>query len=139
MPVQVVPSRVGPSDRSRVRVTGHDGEMWLTSYDPEGGWSPSEVTLLQRVQIGGRNDYAWVRLNPAIPLANSADLDRVILGARHQGFDIWVTPERWPIHVYICTVSLEVASQVSFRRDQVQIVRWGRIHETLEKALSNEM
>jgi hypothetical protein len=112
--------------------------MWLTSFDPEGVWPPTRVTLLRRVQIGNRRDHAWAGLDPPIPLGQGPDVAMVILGARHQGFDIWA-PTSWPIHVFICTVERDLANRDSFAVDEVRIARWGRLHETLEGAESNEM
>src|SRR5215216_4105922 len=105
--------------------------MWLTSFDPEGVWQPTTVTLLRRVRIGDRYDHAWARFDPAIALVHGEDVDVALLGARHEGFDIW-QPGTWPIDVYICAVAPELAGRDEFTRDDVTIVRWGRLHETLE-------
>jgi hypothetical protein len=44
----------------------------------------------------------------------------------------------WPIHVFVCTVPDASPGQDAFGADEDHIVRWGRLHETREKALSNE-
>ena len=113
--------------------------MWLTSFDPNRGWPPTSVTLLGRVQIGNRTDHAWARLSPPVPLSPHrwTQTDHVILGARHQGFDVW-SPTTWPLHVFISTVSPELADRLVFDSAEVTIARWGLLHETLEGAETDE-
>jgi hypothetical protein len=113
--------------------------MWLTSFDPNGGWPPTEVTLLRRVQIGDRTDHAWARLSPPVPLSphSWSETDHVILGARHQGFDVW-SPTTWPMHVFISTVSPELADRSVFDSADATIARWGLLHETFERAETDE-
>ncbi len=113
--------------------------VWLTSFDPNGGWPPTEVTLLRRVQIGDRTDHAWAQLSPAIPVSShpSTEVDHAILGARHQGIDVW-SPTTWPIHVFICTIPPELADRSVFSSTEVTIARWGLLHESLERAETDE-
>jgi hypothetical protein len=117
---------------------GHDRGVWLTSYDPEHVWLPVEVVLESRVQIGDRRDLAWARLSRSIPLSGQTHYDRVLIGARHVGGSVWETPDRWPVHVYLCTTESEHEGDLVLARDQVTIERWGLLHQTRERAETDE-
>ena len=75
--------------------------MWLTSYDPGGAWPVTEVTLNERASIGERDDWAWASISPPIALAGR-ERARALVGARHQGNEVWKQPARWPMHVDVC-------------------------------------
>jgi hypothetical protein len=103
--------------------------VWLTSYDPGGAWAPTDVQLEKPVTIGLRADHAWVQLTPSINLSG-LPFSRVILGARHDGDNVWFLGEA-SIDVYVCTVSPELAILDTFTKDQVQIDRWAILHPSL--------
>lgn len=110
--------------------------MWLTSYDPEDVWPPVEVELVSRVRIGERDDWAWGHLSSPIPCADEMR-DRVLIGARHQGDSVWAEPERWPVHVYLCTTDPEGEPDV-LQPDRVTIARWGLLHQSRERAAADK-
>jgi hypothetical protein len=103
--------------------------MWLTSYDPNGVWTPVEVRLERAVQIGSRSDHVWSHLEHSIRL-QGGQVQRVILGTRHAGFDIWHSTT-WPIQAYLCTLPLESAERIDFSPDEVTIAAWGLLHESI--------
>jgi hypothetical protein len=106
--------------------------VWLTSYDPEDVWEPVEIQLVSRVQIGARDDLAWGHLTAPIPLGDVVQ-DRVLIGARHRGDSVWGEPQRWPMHVYLCTTD-EDGEPTALSREHVTIARWGLLHQSRERA-----
>jgi hypothetical protein len=73
-----------------------------------------------------------VHLAQTIRLGNY-DVEDVILGARHQGNNVWA-PTSWPVHVYVCTVPSNLRDRTDFSKDEVTISNWGLLHQTLERA-----
>jgi hypothetical protein len=111
--------------------------MWLTSYDPGGAWPVAEVILGERVQLGQRTDLAWASVTPPIALGDRTRT-RILLASRHLGDSVWQTPERWPMHVYVCYVLDESdESSTTLSREQVRIASWGLLHQSRERADSD--
>ena len=107
--------------------------VWLTSYDPNGQWPAVEVALESPAQIGDRSDWAWVVLSTPILLGDT-ERSRLLVGARHEGDDVWSQPKRWPMHVYVCTVQPEREASGLLNRDEVTIAAWGLLHESGDRA-----
>ena len=107
--------------------------VWLTSFDIEPAWGPIEATLVREASIGERADWAWVALEPALPMIGQPR-SRALLGARHQGDSVWSEPERWPIHVYVCVPEPGSETSGHLARDQVTIAYWGLLHQSRERA-----
>jgi hypothetical protein len=105
--------------------------VWLTSFDPGAAWAPTEVQLMRPVTIGSRADHAWAQLAQPINLSG-LPVSQIILGARHAGDNVWLLGES-SIHVFVCTVSPELANRDAFTRDQIQIDRWAILHPSLSK------
>jgi hypothetical protein len=99
--------------------------VWLTSFDPEGAWPPTEISLMERVQVGVRDDLAWADV--AEPIALGAEqCARVLLQARHEGHSVW-SDEPEPIHVYVCTTNGAHESEV-LQVDNIRIRAWGLLY-----------
>jgi hypothetical protein len=106
--------------------------VWLTSYDPEDVWQPVAIELVTRVRVGDREDLAWGNLSEPIPLGDGLT-DHVLVAARHVGDSVWAEPQRWPMHVHLCTTEAEGAPTV-LTREEITIARWGLLHQTRERA-----
>lgn len=105
---------------------------WLTQYDVERSWDPVAVHFLNAVSIGDRSDFRWAEVRPRV-------LDHrrlVLLGVRHQGESL-DTPTRWPVHVYVCTVTEDDEQADALTKDQVTIAAWGLLHRSRESALTD--
>jgi hypothetical protein len=79
------------------------------------------------VKCGERSDYAWVDISP--PLSSretgiSADIAKVILAPRHQGTYLNEVVPRWPIHVYLLSVPLELDDFDEIPPDSVKVSAW---------------
>jgi hypothetical protein len=107
--------------------------VWLTSYDVEPSWGPIEVDLDGEASIGERNDWAWVDLRQPLRLDGEPRV-RVLLGARHRGNSVWVEPERWPMHVYVCVPKQGVGTTSSHYGREDVTIHWGLLHLSRERA-----
>jgi hypothetical protein len=105
--------------------------VWLASYDPPQVWSPIAATLSDPVRIGERDDYVWAILEAPLTVTDdrgaSQRASKVILGSRHQGFDIR-RPGQNPMHVYIIRPKGEDADGVEFTPEEVVVHYWGIIY-----------
>ena len=99
----------------------------LTSYEPEGAYSPRIITLRGRVLCGERDDYFWAEVDPAfdppaLGLENSLSL--ILLAPRFAG-DALSQSASWPLHVYVCKTRETQAGSKEVPVDDVQILNWG--------------
>ena len=99
---------------------------------------PRACWLMRRLRDVNRNDYMLVGIDP--PLIGQSfglggdDITELLLSTRHQGFSLFST-RREPMEVYIARiVDQKVLNAESFSREQVQLIAWGTIFGTLEKA-----
>ena len=105
---------------------------WLTQYDVELSWAPVAVHFLNAASIGNRNDFRWAEVRPRV-------LDHrrlVLLGVRHQGESL-ANPTRWPVHVYVCTVTEDDEQAEALTKDRVTIASLGLLHQSRESALTD--
>ncbi len=112
--------------------------MWLTSYDPNGAWPATELTLVGRASVGSRTDWAWASLRGPIRLGDRVR-SRVLVGSRHAGDSVWTEPERWPMHVYVCYANDDVAEDCDeLSREQITNAAWGLLHQSRKRAATDE-
>jgi hypothetical protein len=77
----------------------------LESFDSEPAWACAG-TILSRLRVGDRTDWAWARLEPPLRvgphrwLRDSIDVDVFAIAPRHL-HATW-TDGPWPLHVYVC-------------------------------------
>ena len=101
--------------------------LTMTSYEPEGGYSPRTITLRARVSCGERDDYYWAEVDPAfdppaLGLENS--LAMILLAPRFAG-EVISQSANWPLHVYVCRTRQTPAGSQEVPADDVQILNWG--------------
>ena len=83
-----------------------------------------------------RNDYMLVRIRPSFCDDSSSpkQTDRLILSTRLTPCSLYPVTE-WPCHVYVIRILDESILQTAqFTRQQVEIIAWGTIFQTLKQA-----
>ncbi len=111
--------------------------VWVTSYDPNNRWPPVETKLHSRATVGQRNDWGWAALSEPIAVGGTLR-SRLLIAARHQGDNVWEQPQRWPVHVYLCSVPPEREGAEALDVQEVTIEAWGLLHQSAERATADE-
>lgn len=99
----------------------------MTSYEPEGAYSPRTITLRERVSCGRRDDYFWAEVDPAFAppdLGLEKSLSLILLAPRFAG-DTITKSANWPLHVYVCRTRMTQDRSKEVAVDDVQILNWG--------------
>lgn len=91
-----------------------------------------------RVQDVIRDDHMLIEVTPPVigqPYGlGNRDITELIISARYQGSTLFPITE-WPCHVYIARVlDQNVIESLTFSKEQVEVIAWGRIFRTVEEA-----
>jgi len=85
-----------------------------------------------------RDDHMLIEIEP--PIIGQAyglggrDITKLVLSARYQG-DTLFPVKQWPCHVYVARILDEsIAKTLTFTSQQVEMVAWGMIFQTVEEA-----
>ena len=110
---------------------GQQGErlprgIWLRSLGVQPSWAV-EARLEQWVSFAGRDDYAWAAVSKPIPIPlvpGSALIStrRVLVAARHPGWDLRTTTQ--PAHVRVCRPATGALSGNAFAPGDIMTSVW---------------
>ena len=99
---------------------------------------PRACWFLRRLRDVNRDDYMLVKIVP--PLIGQSfglggnDVTELLLSTRHQGFSLFFA-RREPMEVYVArVVDPKVLQAESFTREQVELIAWGTVFNTLPEA-----
>ena len=116
---------------------------WLRQFDVEKPYAPREVFGLSRVASGERDHYLWARLAPRLErgdAGNADPLEVVLLAPRHAGETLSLERVEHPIHVYVCTVKNDGATQPSVvDPSAVEIRHWAVLYPSRKEAMSSNL
>jgi hypothetical protein len=99
---------------------------------------PRACWFKNRLKDGVRDDYMLIEIEPPIlgqPYGlGSESITELIISTRHQGLTLFPATH-WPCDVYVARIldSSIVQARV-FGRDQVELIGWAELFQTLEEA-----
>lgn len=113
-----------------------DREFYLTSTESNIlSDQVRKVSILDRVKVGERNDYALVSIMPSCVLFDqkkfiNIEFTEFLIGSRHKGFSVF--GNSFPIEVYVCTFKKNhSANQKEFNADDLNIMAWATLHKDI--------
>ena len=83
-----------------------------------------------------RDDYMLVRIEPPFgdERIGPEDVDTLILSTRLMPHSLYPITS-WPVHVYVTrVVEPAILKALEFKKEEVQLLAWGTIFETLKDA-----
>ena len=88
-----------------------------------------------------RDDHMLIEVEPSVIGQayglGGQDIRRLVLSARYQGETLYPVRE-WPCHVYVARILDEsIANALAFTKEQVEVIAWGMIFQTIEEARSH--
>ena len=97
---------------------------------------PHACWELDRMRDSLRDDYMLVRIEPPFrdERIGPEDLDTLILSTRLRPHSLYPITS-WPVHVYVTrVVEPAILKALRFKKEEVQLLAWGAIFETLKDA-----
>lgn len=98
--------------------------------------APHSCLEIDRMKDSVRDDYMLVRVEPAFrdDRIGPLELDQLILSTRLRPYSLYPITE-WPVHVYVTrVVDPAILKTLNFTKEQVELIGWGMLFQTLEAA-----
>lgn len=97
----------------------------LIATEPKDAFEPMCVALLERVQVGARNDFRWTETEEGIAGRYSEQtVHRFLLASRHQGLSVGSETDL-PLDVYVCCVKdSSLLARRNLDENDVSILCW---------------
>jgi hypothetical protein len=100
--------------------------------------SPRACWKKTRLSDDVRDDHMLIEIRPALDGQRfglgDKNVSSLIISSRHCGQSLYPISE-WPLYVYVARILDDrVATSGHFSRDQVELVAWGSLFQTLDAA-----
>lgn len=109
--------------------------FYLVSTELREPYEPRACYLLQRIGTELQDDLALVHIEPLLPAdiyESPADMDCLILVARHEGTSLFAI-RAWPVPVYICTSKDFRAPNREMKSQDLRILDRGEVRPAKQR------
>jgi hypothetical protein len=115
-------------------------DFYLAAAEYEPLRAPRACTAVGRLRDQIRDDYMLIEIDPLLNGQmfglGSKDISLLILSTRHKGLTLFPIME-WPCFVYVTRIlDVEILECRSFESNQVELIAWAMLYQTLEEAFS---